>query len=325
MATPAEVAQSETVETIRTNSGLLRVIRRSINSEAALLAISGGGLEGLLCARDVQRTTPSEPSSQLMASFIVHGDYQVRQSLRFAPHAHQTFELNLVTAGSWICRVREVACHLGPGDAMLVQPGDIHDDQVSSGTRYRGLRFSLHHGWRGCPLLLRTGLPPQMQLLRGAGGMLLALLDRCQAAHDPASDTSSLVQDTIVLELVWRMAAWFPAGALQPELGAFGSRRRLRRALLDCFERHCSERSSVALMARELGISLRCFQDRVQACFGVPPARAFMRYRLERARLELKRGCRSIRELSQELGFGSPFHFSRSYKAYFGVPPSTDR
>jgi AraC-like DNA-binding protein len=296
------------------------------NTAHGLEQFSKHGIDGLLCARDAAHRTPLEPASQLTASFIVHGDYHVRDLLQIPVHDHPSFELNLVTSGSWTCFLRGVECELAEGDAILAQPGELHHDRVRAGTRYRGLRFALHRGWREHQLLLRSGLPPKLHRLLGVGELLLPILDRLQSAHDPDHEASGLVQDAILLEMVWRLAGRFPTEALHPQLCVLSGQRRRRRELLDCFEQYHTAPIGIQAMARSQGISLRTFQDRCWECFNMPPSHAFMVYRLEHARrlLQQQAGA-SIREISQSLGFGSPFHFSRCYKEAFGTTPSRDR
>ena len=316
---------SQSVETRKAKNDHLSVIKQSNNSEAAMLSMSGGKLEGLLHARTIDRRTPERPASQLHASFIVHGDYQVRHAVQFKQHAHPSFELNIITEGSWRCTMRGVDCELQAGDAILAQPGDRHSDQITAGTRYRGLRFALHQGWQNHQPLLRDGLAPTLQKIPQAAKKLIPHLDRIQASYDDDNPMCGLIQDAILLQMVWELAALLPEAALHPQLRNMSQEHRHRRGLINCFDTYASNPIGIAEMADELDISVRSLQNRCQDYFGLSPSRAFLQYRLERARQLLHSGAYSVGEVSDAMGFSNAFHFSRCYKEQFGMPPSQDR
>ena len=325
MSSSQSLTDSQAVEPWRRDNRSLQIINQASNSEAAMLSIENGKLEGILHARTLDRRTPEAPASQLHASFIVHGDYRAPNLIQFGKHDHPSFELNLITEGTWYCEMRGVECKLEAGDAILAQPGDKHSDKIMPGTRYRGLRFALHHGWSQHQLLLREGLPPTLHKLTNVGDLLIPHLDRIQNAYDSSNAMCGLIQDAILLQMIWELASWLPDAALHPHLRNMSRQHRHRSELLDCFESHLSEPIGIAGMAQELDISVRSLQDRCQECFGLPPSRAFMRFRLERARQLLMGGSYSVSDVSDELGFSNPFHFSRCYKENFGTPPSKDR
>jgi transcriptional regulator GlxA family with amidase domain len=53
--------------------------------------------------------------------------------------------------------------------------------------------------------------------------------------------------------------------------------------------------------------------------------RHILRRRLERCRDDLPDPARTVTEIAFRWGFRSPAHFSRAYRAHFGVPPSAHR
>ena len=304
----------------------LLVLDSSAFSPAAVLRRRGDDLHGELCARTLDRSTPDHPATSLAASFIVCGDYVVRRELHFQPHAHPSFELNLVRSGRWRCRMQGVDVDLFPGDAVLAQPGELHEDRVEPGTRYRGLRFALHRiGAGDVPQpLLRCGAPPRLRLLRGVATEIDPIFDRLQACHDPAQPLAGLVQDAQVLELAWRLAGRLPFSELEESLIASSRRQHQRQELLAWFQAHAADGSGVDDLAQELGLSQRTLRQRCQACFGQPPARALMHVRLSQARRLLSEPGASVSTVSASLGFRNPFHFSRAYRQHFGIAPSRD-
>lgn len=80
--------------------------------------------------------------------------------------------------------------------------------------------------------------------------------------------------------------------------------------------------SAIALRA---GASRRRLERLFQRSFGCSPARHYLRLRLQRAQQLLAQTALSVTDVSLSCGFASPGHFSRSYRAVFGVTPRVDR
>jgi AraC-like DNA-binding protein len=78
---------------------------------------------------------------------------------------------------------------------------------------------------------------------------------------------------------------------------------------------------SVPEIARTLHLTPRQLDYRFQQECGIPVARWIREYRIQRAVHPLRQG-RSVTQVSQELGFANPYHFSRVFKTVMGVAPS---
>ena len=79
---------------------------------------------------------------------------------------------------------------------------------------------------------------------------------------------------------------------------------------------------SVKQIAREAAISPSHFIRQFEAVFGVTPHQFRIQSRLERAKLLLALGERSVTEICMEVGFSSLGSFSDLFTRRFGVPPS---
>jgi AraC-like DNA-binding protein len=96
----------------------------------------------------------------------------------------------------------------------------------------------------------------------------------------------------------------------------------LRLRVLSTMEKHLEGPASMETLAHELGISIRSFTSLCQRVFGTSPARLFLLLRLRKAEAELLKRQRSIKEISDRLGFANPYHFSRAFRRHMGHPPS---
>jgi AraC-like DNA-binding protein len=74
-------------------------------------------------------------------------------------------------------------------------------------------------------------------------------------------------------------------------------------------------------LCQALGVSASTLSHRFREIAGEAPATWVRRRRLEVARRMLQQGL-SVVQVSERLGFANPFHFSRAFKSFAGVPPS---
>lgn len=81
----------------------------------------------------------------------------------------------------------------------------------------------------------------------------------------------------------------------------------------------------VADIAKEVGVSeskmYKCFSE----VFGVSPSKYFMQLKIKHAEQLLISTDKTVEQISEELGFSSAFHLSKSYKELLGIAPSQTR
>ena len=102
------------------------------------------------------------------------------------------------------------------------------------------------------------------------------------------------------------------------------SNAKLLRAL-ELMEGHLDEPPSRAKLAQAAGVSLRQLERLFAAHLGTSVEKHGLQLRLEHAHLLLAQTTLSILEISVACGFASASHFSRRYKARYGINPSAER
>lgn len=242
-------------------------------------------------------------------------------------HEHRDYEVLLIRRGSYACQINGCAVSVNAGGAVIVAPGDWHQDLCLTPVAFYALVFRVLPGpASGCSAnLLRNALPATERVVPGSADALHLLVERmCDEGR--AGDAFSVpLLDSLAQEFAWRLLRLMPTSSLDPrmvgglELHGFGS------LLLDFCDRHVAASPSAADMASALGMAERTLTQRCRTAFGTSPARFFTRYRLERARLLLVQTDLSIKAVAEHLGFENPYHFSTVYKRVHGVPPSTHR
>jgi transcriptional regulator GlxA family with amidase domain len=96
-------------------------------------------------------------------------------------------------------------------------------------------------------------------------------------------------------------------------------------AVLDAMAASLEEPLPRAALARLGGVSLRQLERLFRSHLARTVGEHYRDLRLDRARLLLRQGPLSVLETAMACGFISAAHFSRAYRARFGIPPRAER
>jgi AraC-like DNA-binding protein len=80
---------------------------------------------------------------------------------------------------------------------------------------------------------------------------------------------------------------------------------------------------SVAVAAAALGVSVRTLQRECRLALGASPRDVILAVKMRAAEDMLATGRWRVGEVAEQVGFDSPYHFSRRYKDFHGKPPSS--
>jgi AraC-like DNA-binding protein len=250
----------------------------------------------------------------------------VAQPHQQTEHRHADHELMLPTRGVYQCRLNGRRVEVPAGGAVLVSPGDRHQDDTPSPVAFRAICFSLLPSPTpdcSAPLLAADAHLGVRVLARATS--LHELAQRLADSDRDGGQAASLLQDAICSELVARLVGLLPVTALIPELAKRIAQAGFSSALVALFDRHPHGRLDVPAMASALGLGERAFHVRCQRELGSSPAKLYLRFRLGLAREELRVLGSSVATVAERLGFATPSHFSVAYRRCFGAAPRADR
>lgn len=195
----------------------------------------------------------------------------------------------------------------------------------------------LEHGWTGIPgagaeiavfhfdaitesaaafirkrAFLRVQLPPEkIALIRESADASAKL----RTGDDPLAllKFEAVALDLTILAL----------GTLNPALTAplLDRAELVASGALAWYSEHLSENPSIAQAARKANCSESHFRRLFLSARGIPPAQAFEELRMERARVLLRRGDSSVKEVAAACGYESQSCFSRAFKRVSGRSP----
>lgn len=169
--------------------------------------------------------------------------------------------------------------------------------------------------------LVRSVFVADEKHMTASGGTATADLMLHLIERDHGYDLSVAVADQMVYNAV-RNATAEQRVSLQSRNGM--RNRHLARAIQIMHER-LDDPVSPSVIAEDVGISTRQLERLFGKYLNASPKKYFMEMRLERARNLLVQTESSVTEVALACGFESPGHFSRVYRAAFGITPMLQR
>jgi AraC-like DNA-binding protein len=272
---------------------------------------SGIGLERL-CTQDWIQSTETQYGIEFFEARFQGHAYQ--------KHRHDAYAICLVTTGVLAFDYRGNSEISTPGQVVVLHPDEVHDGYAGTekGFGYRQLYVEPALIFEAvqtmCPHpcslpFVRTPVIMNRQLSA-------AIISAFQGTREP------LAIDSLIVQLAEGLMEADPSCSLTslPRFLDVAALKRARQYLDTQKTRvvHSSELEAVTGLTRyELARQFR-------AMCGTSPYRYLLMRRLDFAR-ELLAGGRSLVEVAIEAGFADQAHFSRMFKAAFGITPARYR
>lgn len=244
-------------------------------------------------------------------------EVDIDRAYHWGRHRHESYEAIAVRRGRYRCRLNDVELELRPGQALLVKPGDWHEDILTGPLRYTALWFAL----AGEVALFAPECRAVAQVARIDAGARAAL-DRLRAAIDEDTIAGAGLRQALFGEFLWSAVRGLPDEGLDGRFRSGGEDAAFAQRLGRVLDRHLDQPTSVAAIARELSLSPAVLTHRCRAALGVSPARALRHRRLDHARALLEHSGLAIKAVAARLGFADQFQFSKAFKKRHGFAPS---
>ncbi|MBI4978991.1 MAG: helix-turn-helix transcriptional regulator [Spirochaetes bacterium] len=275
--------------------------------------------------------TTERRSSQLLTVTPLFTNFSiidVVDGIAFKPHQHQHYEIIYIGSGVYQTKLNTQPMTLEKGGLLIVKPGDWHEDTGERGLLYYSLGFQCLKAMSGGDVSMSIFAPdvkPAQQTFIDNAGVFSAIIKRMRDENAREDIASSQLQNACALSFFWEMVRALPQDVLAREFVDLSLLSGFRSRAVNLFQRNITHALSISAMAEALGMSESSFTHKCTAILGMPPMRAFMKCKIERAHLMLTQSDMSVGEVSDYLGFTNQYHFSRTFKRFWGKAPSALR
>lgn len=134
---------------------------------------------------------------------------------------------------------------------------------------------------------------------------------------------AAIVGEAVIDEIYFRILKHERGGKLPHLLQQRGQIQQIARAV-EHVHRNLAEVVSVDELATLVQMSRSTFHKKFKEVMHMSPVQYAKQVKLNKARVQIMDGM-NVNEAGYIVGYNSPAQFSREYKRYFGVMPSTDR
>ena len=233
--------------------------------------------------------------------------------LQFARHSHDQFGIGVIECGAQSSHSGRGQVEAGPGDAITVNPGEVHDGAPigESGRSWHILYFDPDLIGAAAADIFSIS-PAEFELSRPVIGdiRVTSLLDRLFAAEATPS-SERIVREELLLRLVAAIGGHAPPPAsAAPEIA------RARQKIDD----DPSDAISLAELAEIAGLSrfqlLRAFRQ----ASGLTPHAYLVQRRIDLARRLIRTGA-VLADAAAAAGFADQSHMTRIFIRKFGLSP----
>lgn len=257
---------------------------------------------------------PAPPPGILIADyFTMNSRYHVRRR-----KGTLDWLLTFTMSGHGIYRIgdRQIDCHAN--DVVILLPNVPHDYRTAPETKWNfyWAHFIPHPRWL-----------TWLQSIPHPDGLMLLPIDSDSTSRRLGdafqrlltdSRQSALLRDELAHNALEEIILLLAAGRSDRTGRGFDPRVE---QLLSYFEAHLDEPVSIRALAHMVSMSESGLAHLFKAEVGISPIQMLIKMRLQRAAKLLQFTTLSVQQVAADLGFQNPFHFSKQFKAWYGLSP----
>jgi AraC-like DNA-binding protein len=139
-------------------------------------------------------------------------------------------------------------------------------------------------------------------------------------AHPEARPAHEVLLSDLMIAVIERFTPWRSFPASIREMGVRAGDWRIRKAAASMRSGN-GQGTGLESFAREAGLSRAQFFRLFEASVGVPPKVYLNVVRMEKAVDAVLNQSASVSDISHQLGFAEPAHFTRFFRNHIGVSP----
>lgn len=278
-------------------------------------------------SRVTHRVAAPESTNAVRVFFVNMSEWLFRCDFTWQSHIHDFYEIIVLIDGTYACVLNGKRRELRKGQLLLINPGDAHQDICTAGCEYIGFDFRIQNLITGEPVsVFKNSADTDSGRLQDWDlSEIFCLRERLRGVSKEQSPEAMHLQDAYFSQFVWEVVARVPESVKHPSFLNESEKNIFRMRLLDLFDQNITVPVSLEGLAEGMNMSRRSLTAKCDRYFSRPPVDLFQEYRISKAAFLVLRTPMSIKEISYEMGFKNPFHFSRLFRKYLHVSPTEFR
>ncbi len=270
----------------------------------------------------VRRAGVMDMYKEIKPSFLDFHRMTVGRDYKYPEHQHDNYELIWVEHGPYLFSLNHQKLEISDNMFVVIKPGDLHQDYLKKSQAHFVLHFSLNEPLFS-PSVSASG-QIGASILDGAASILKDMEQEASVSGN-TDRFSGALQDSLLETLFWHIARILPETSLSEVFRNYSDRQLFVSRLYSVFKERLTQPLGVEGIAEKMGMSKRALSMKCSEYLNSSPARLYLESRLQKAENLLRHGDKTVKEISIELGFDSPFNFTRAYKRVKGLAPSEFR
>ena len=233
----------------------------------------------------------------------------------YSRHRHDTYVIGITEAGAQAFDYRGVAEVSAPGEVFVLHPDEPHDGRAAGDDGFAYAQVYVEPARIAAAVRALRGRPAPLPFARAPVSRNATLAAAVRAAF--AAPLEPLALDAVVLSLAeGLLAADASVAPAPPPRGNAAAVERARRFL----DAECARVVRSAELEAAAGLTRYELARQFRLALGTSPYRYLTMRRLDRARGLLARGT-ALAEAALASGFADQAHFTRAFRAAFGLTP----
>lgn len=250
--------------------------------------------------------------------FCVKG---VRQS-KDKNHSHNHMEIAYIISGKAIFNINGVSYEVKEGDIVLINPYEQHYG-IPTSTKNPSLEFFV-----GFSNFKFNDMPPETLFLNEHPIITTKTSSRkqfLQLINDIMEENkqNQIGKDFMLQSYITQFILLAIREKQQQNIQAENKKTVITKEIISYLHEHFAEKISLEQVAKNLYLSPFYISKVFKEEIGETPINYLIKIRLENAKdLLLNKKDLSIKEISSIVGYDDAYHFSKSFKKYYGLSPA---
>jgi len=264
-----------------------------------------------------------EASRRLAIKLYQLSHIKVESEYNLGCHRHVFYEIILPYRGKYKCILNGAELTLRTGMALLIQPGDWHEDFYLPDSELLFIQFYATDMF-DCPWndgFIRPSQHPEQRIINIAEDVTLNELIDLILRHERDAAGHLVALGKLCEAALWELTVKIPVESLCPEFRDILKHNEFVRQCEEYFHRHTFRKLDMKDLCQSLGMCRRAVEKKFMEAFNDSPLNAFTKFKIKIA-IDLLVAGKSIKEVSEQLGFSDQFYFSTVFKRVTGYPPS---